>query len=241
MEKIKHLVKGEFTRLAKYNLFTASFAVALIWIVMGYFLEPEEFNLFIPLVFLMESSAMTALLVGAQMFYEKKEHTISSILISPISSLDYIISKILTHTVNILIIFFVIVGSLFFLKDMTFNYVPLLIATVLVTAFYVAIGLLLSYVSRDFTALLLNYMLMMIVFVFPSLLIMMGVFPAEWKEVLYYLPTEATIRMMNMAVEEVKWGQFFYDSAYIIVLIYVSFRYLVIPRFKSYATANLGV
>ena len=116
MEKIKHLVKGEFARLAKYNLFTASFAVALIWIVMGYFLEPEEFNLFIPLVFLMESSAMTALLVGAQMFYEKKEHTISSILISPISSLDYMISKILTHTVNILIIFFVIVGSLFFLR-----------------------------------------------------------------------------------------------------------------------------
>jgi fluoroquinolone transport system permease protein len=114
MAKIKHLVAGEFQRLTKYNLFTASFFVALIWIGLGIFLDPEEFRMFLPFVFLMEASAMTALLVGAQMYYEKKEHTISSMLISPISSSDYIISKILTNIINLIIIFGVIFLSMYF-------------------------------------------------------------------------------------------------------------------------------
>ena len=181
MAKIKHLVAGEFQRLTKYNLFTASFFVALIWIGLGIFLDPEEFRVFLPFVFLMEASAMTALLVGAQMYYEKKEHTISSMLISPITSTDYIVSKILTNIINLIIIFGVIFLSMYFIKDMTFNYLILLIAVFLVTAFYVFVGILLSYISKDFTALLLNYMVIMIVFILPSICVMIGLLPIEWK------------------------------------------------------------
>jgi hypothetical protein len=69
MTRLKHLVSGEFNRLIKYNLFTASFVVALIWVVVGYFLDKDEFFEFLPFAFLMEASAMTALLIGAEMFF----------------------------------------------------------------------------------------------------------------------------------------------------------------------------
>jgi fluoroquinolone transport system permease protein len=242
MAKIKHLVAGEFQRLTKYNLFTASFFVALIWIGLGIFLDPEEFRMFLPFVFLMEASAMTALLVGAQMYYEKKEHTISSMLISPISSSDYIISKILTNIINLIIIFGVIFLSMYFIKDMTFNYLILLIAVFLVTAFYVFVGILLSYISKDFTALLLNYMVIMIVFILPSIAVMIGLLPVEWKDYLFWFPSDVTIRLFMASTEaSVDWVQYALDSAYILVLGFIFFRFLILPRFKDYATANLGV
>jgi hypothetical protein len=36
-------------------------------------------------------------------------------------------------------------------------------------------------------------------------------------------------------------SQYLMDSVYIIVLGFVFFRFLILPRFKDYATANLGV
>lgn len=242
MEKIKHLVSGEFQRLTKYNLFTASFFVALIWIGLGLFLDPEEFRMFLPFVFLMEASAMTALLVGAQMYYEKKEHTISSMLISPITSTDYIVSKILTNIINLIIIFGTIFLSMYFLKEMTFSYLILLVAVFLVTSFYVFVGILLSYISKDFTALLLNYMVMMIIFILPSIAVMIGLLPIEWKDYLFWFPADVTIRLFMAGAEaSIDWVQYGLDSLYIIVLGFVFFKFLILPRFKDYTTANLGV
>ena len=146
MEKIKHLVSGEFTRLTKYNLFTASLVVALVWVGIGYFLELEEFKQFLPFVFLMESSAMTSLLVGAEMFYEKKEHTISSMLISPMTETEYLMGKIIANILNILLIFVIIGVSLYFFKDFLFNFHWLFLGIVLVSSYYVFVGVLLSYI-----------------------------------------------------------------------------------------------
>ncbi len=242
MVKIKHLVAGEFLRLTKYNLFTASLAVALIWVSLGFFLQPEEFMYLIPFVFLMETSAMTALLVGAEMYYEKKEHTISSMLISPISSLDYIVAKVLTSIINVIFVFGLISVSLYFLKDITFNYGMLLLGIFITVTFYVFVGILLSYISKDFTALLMNYMLLMIVFLILSMLLIIGFLPAEWKEFLFWFPTEVTIRILMTSVEEViNWRQFGLDSLYIIGFSVGFLKFLVLPHFKDYATANLGV
>ncbi len=242
MAKIKHLVLGEFTRLAKYNLFTASLVVALVWVVMGAFLELDEFKSFLPFVFLMETSAMTSLLVGAEMFYEKKEHTISSMLISPMSEFEYIVSKIWVNILNIAIIFVIIGASMYFLKDYLFNFQWLFLGLVLVTSFYVFIGILLSYISKDFTALLLNYMVMMIVLVLPSIGVVMGLLPESTLEYIYWSPTEVTLRILSASfLDSVDLVQYLKDAVYITLVSLLMLRYGVLPYFKAYATKDLGV
>jgi fluoroquinolone transport system permease protein len=242
MGKLKHLVQGEFTRLAKYNLFSASFAVALIWIVLAAFLSLDELKQFLPLVFLMESSLMTALLVGAEMFYEKKEHTISSLLISPMTQQDYMASKIIAHTLNTLIIFMVISGSLYFLKDYLLNLHWLVLAVGLVCAFYVFVGLVLSYYSKDFTALLMNYILLTLFLVFPSLMILMGLAPSWLESLLFYSPIEVTLRLMTLSITGISdWLQVGIDVGYVVLATVLLYQTVVSPKFKDYATRDLGV
>ncbi len=242
MEKIKHLVTGEFTRLTKYNLFTASLVVALVWVGIGYFLEIEEFKQFLPFVFLMESSAMTSLLVGAEMFYEKKEHTISSMLISPMTETEYLLGKIIANIMNILLIFVIIGVSLYFFKDFLFNFHWLFIGIVLVSSYYVFVGVLLSYISKDFTALLMNYMVLMIVLVLPSIFVLLGILPQSTIDFIFWTPTEVTLRLLNASFNSTFDGiQYLMDSVYIIGLSFILYRFLVLPNFKAYATKDLGV
>lgn len=242
MNRLQHLVKSEFNRLIKYNLFTASFVVALIWVVVGYFLSEDEFISFLPFVFLMEASAMTALLIGAEMFFEKKEHTISSMLISPMKESEYLIAKIIANVLNLYVMFGIIAGSMFFLKDFLFGFHWLAIGVILVTAYYVFIGILLSYVSKDFTALLLNYMLMMIVLVFPTLMVQVGLLDAIWSDYLYWTPTDVTMRLLNASIQpSVNIVDYGLDSLYVLVLSYILYKFLVLPFFKDYATKDLGV
>ncbi len=242
MEKIKHLVSGEFTRLTKYNLFTASLVVALVWVGIGYFLELEEFKQFLPFVFLMESSAMTSLLVGAEMFYEKKEHTISSMLISPMTETEYLMGKIIANILNILLIFVIIGVSLYFFKDFLFNFHWLFLGIVLVSSYYVFVGVLLSYISKDFTALLMNYMVLMIVLVLPSIFVIIGILPQSTLDFIFWTPTEVTLRLLNASFSSTFDGvQYLMDTGYIVTLSFVLYKFFVLPNFKSYATKDLGV
>lgn len=242
MEKIKHLVSGEFTRLTKYNLFTASLVVALVWVGIGYFLEIEEFKQFLPFVFLMESSAMTSLLVGAEMFYEKKEHTISSMLISPMTETEYLLGKIIANILNILLIFVIIGVSLYFFKDFLFNFHWLFLGIILVSSYYVFIGVLLSYISKDFTALLMNYMILMIVLVLPSIFVMIGILPQSTLDFIFWSPTEVTLRLLNASFSSSFDGiQYLMDTVYIVSLSFVLYKFFVLPNFKSYSTKDLGV
>lgn len=242
MEKIKHLVSGEFTRLTKYNLFTASLVVALVWVGIGYFLELEEFKQFLPFVFLMESSAMTSLLVGAEMFYEKKEHTISSMLISPMTETEYLLGKIIANILNILLIFVIIGVSLYFFKDFLFNFHWLFLGIVLVSSYYVFVGVLLSYISKDFTALLMNYMVLMIMLVLPSIFVIIGILPQSTLDFIYWTPTEVTLRLLNASFSTTFDGvQYLMDTVYIVTLSFALYKFFVLPNFKSYATKDLGV
>lgn len=242
MARIKHLVEGEFTRLNKYNLFVASLFVGLLWVVMAYFLSLDELLAFLPFVFLMESSMMTAILVGAEMFYEKKEHTISSMLISPITQQEYLIAKILANILNLLIVFAIITVSVYLIRDFLFNIHWLVLSVSLVCAFYVIIGILLSYVSKDFTSLLINYMLLVMVLVMPTLLAMIGVIPADIRDWLFWGPTEVTLRLMQASfTTSVDVGQFALDFIYVVGFSAALTFGLVLPNFKAYATRDLGV
>lgn len=241
MSMIKHLVKHEWIRLIKYNLLIASIVVAFIWVIASVFLSPQELMMFLPTIFLLEASAMTALLIGAEMFYEKKEHTISSMLISPMSSVDYMISKVIAHTLNTLLVFALMIAGFMFTIDLSINVLTLLLGTMVVACFYVGMGLLLSYFSQDFTSLLVNYMIMMMLFLVPSILIMAGLLPESLLEFTRYIPSEISLRLMSLSLGEVDWNQALIDLVITLLASVVLYRIILIPRFKSFASEHLGV
>lgn len=241
MSNLPVLVRGEFTRLSKYNLFTANFVVLLFWVLLTYFLEGDVLLRFIPLILFMDSVMMTILLVGATLFYEKKEHTINSIMVSPVTEDEYLISKIVVNVVNSLITVVFVSVAVYAIKGVTFNYFLVVPAVVMVTALHTVIGIRLSYTAKDFTSLLINYMVYVFVFVMPPLFAMVDLIDESIARFFILLPPEASNLLISSAFVEVDPWRVMIAYAYLFVLTAVLYYRVVKPGFNAYLIKETGV
>lgn len=241
MSRISILIKGEFDRLNKYNLFTANFVVLLIWVALAWFLDGEILRQFIPAIFLMDSVMMTVLLVGATLFYEKKEHTINSILISPVSEDEYLLTKLAVSALNSIITVIFISVAVYLIKDVTYNYFLLAPAVVLVTVVHALIGIRLSYSSKDFTSLLVNFIVYAFLFLLPSVFLLFGLISANFANYLILLPPETSSIIIRAGFQTVELWKILFGYIYLISLAVLLYRFSVKPKFNEYLMKETGV
>ncbi len=241
MNRIIALVKGEFKRLAGYNLLTANIVVLLVWVVMAYFLQADEVKQFIPIIFFTDAVMMNILLTGATIFYEKKEHTVNSILVSPVSEDEYIISKLVTGVLNSFITVGLIAGAMFLVKGITFNLAVLIPAVILVSVLHTLIGLMLTYATKDFTGLLLCTMAYIIVLAVPPMLGQFGIFNEGIKKLLVIVPTGISLDLINACIIPQENWRLAFGYIYLPILTIVLYRFVVKPFFNSRVTRETGV
>ncbi len=243
MQTIRHLVRAEMFRLNKYNLLKASFVVNLIWLIFIYFLKIEELKQFLPIIILMDASLMTALLNGVTLFYEKKENTLSSILVSPVKVDQYLIAKIIVNVMNSLLWtgFFVI--SVYFLKGMTYNYLLIFLAVVVISSLHTLIGIWFSYFSKDFTTLLINYMIYTLISSIPIIMGALNVFSDTASKFLFFIPLDTANKLMNYGMDngDLELLGYIVGLGYLTLLTVLLYIFKVKKDFQKYATKEVGV
>lgn len=241
MPNLRALIQGEFIRLNKYNLFAANFVVLLFWVFLAWFLEGEVLRQFIPVIFLMDSVMMTILLVGATLFYEKKEHTINSVMVTPVTENEYLLSKILVNALNSLITVAFISLAVYLIKGVTYNYWLLVPAVLLVTVVHTLIGIRLSYSAKDFTSLLINYMIYVFVFVLPPVFAQFGLIDASVSRFFILLPPEASRILIASGFAGVELWKILFGYGYLALFSLLMYRFSVKPKFNEYMMKEMGV
>ena len=170
MNRFVTLVRGEIIRLKKYNLYTASIFVSIMWIGVLHFVDMENVTEIIPQLVFIDVTSMAMLLVGVTFIYEKNESTIRGILVSPVLKSEYILAKTISNiTPSILSLTIMFLYSKIF-KTVDINYFILLSGVILVAFFHSLIGFLLTYYSKDFTDLVMNIMKVFLIFLLPVIL-----------------------------------------------------------------------
>ena len=241
MPRLSVLIKSEFDRLKKYNLFTANFVVLAVWVGLAWFLEGDILRQFIPAIFLMDSIMMTILLVGATLFYEKKEHTINSVMISPVSEDEYLLSKLAVNALNALITVTFISAAVYLIKDVTYNYLLLTPAVVLVSVLHTLIGIRMSYSAKDFTSLLVHFIVYAFVFLVPSIFLLFGIISADYADFLLILPPEASSILIRAGFEKAQLWKLILGYGYLAALSCGLYRFSVKPKFNEYVMKEMGV
>lgn len=241
MARLGILVRGELDRLKKYNLFTATTVVLLLWVGMTWLLEAEEVIAFVPLILLMDSTAMTVALVGATLFYEKKEHTINSILVTPVRETEYILAKIIVSIINSLLTIIALWAAVYFLKGVTFNFALATAAIIIITVFHTLLAIWLAYFSKNFTSLLVNFMLYVIVLMLPTVLADLGVIGEKVSRFFLILPPDAAGTILKASFATVDLWKIIFGIAYLAALSLALYKYIIKPRFNDYAMRETGV
>ncbi len=241
MGRLGVLVKGEVSRLSKYGLFQATLVVTVFWLGAAWFLGDEVIEMFVPLIFLMEATMMTILLVGATMFFEKKESTVNSILVSPVTMQEYIAAKVIMNVINSMVSVAVISVGIYLMKGITFNYLLLVPAMIMVTVVHTLIGIKIAYMSLNFSSLLANYMVYVFLFLVPPVLALFNVIRGVVTDFFILLPPEASNIILGSVFREVETWRLLASWGYLLVLSVLVYRFMIKPGFDNFVMRESGV
>lgn len=241
MTKLPVLVQGEVQRMQKYNILAGGFIVALLWVAALHFLDATLVDaLFVNLLFL-DLVSMPVIMVAVSLFYEKQEGTLQALLVSPIRHSEYVWAKVLANGLSALLTLAVLYAYAHFARGLQANLALLVVTVFLASGFHTLVGILLTYGARDFTGMLMRYMVYALVFMIPVLIDHTGLVDSRWfKLILAACPPQAVVVLLDSAVTELNWAQIWYGLIYLIVIGTLLFS-RVVHQFGTFAEKEMGV
>ena len=248
------LVKGELSRLNKYGVFSISILVAVIWAVVLFLLDEGILGTILPFVLLLDATMMSVMYIGAEMHFEKTESTISTMLVTPVTNGEMVLSKVLGNTIHnlasslLIIIVFFGAGKLGYIGDLGINIFIVVFGILLATSTFTILGLILSYYQKDFTEMLVTMFVLVIFLMLPSVLLMFGVINGEfWENIMLVNPLEAAQQVITAGFPDSETGDIVLNYKYFISLGYMLFGglllyfFVAVPKFQDYAVRQSGV
>lgn len=222
-------------RLKKYNILQISVALAFLYGVLVYFTSAEEAQTIVPLLVFVDVTMMSIIMLGASLFFEKQDGSLKSVMVSPVSLVEVIISKIMSAVLISLITGVIISGVAIIAHGAQINLGLLLLYATLGATVHVMIGFVLVIISKDFNALLVNYIVYVMVFTLPTLLFALNVFPASWEWILYISPSYVSQLLINTSIgNTITIWETILGIFYLLSLTYVLYKSFVIKKFKEY-------
>jgi fluoroquinolone transport system permease protein len=229
------LFVGDFNRYIKYNLLAASLLVVILYGVMFYFLDEGLVRNLLPVFLFFELFVMPMLFLGVELYYEKQEGTLRTMLVAPVNKYQILGAKYLVAIVAALISFSLLTVIAFLLYDITPNFLVLFLVAIISLIFAIATGLLLAYQSLDFSRLFMNYIVLVLGLYLPVVVYQFNFYRAEWFKILIdYLPPQSINNLLaysynSLALEDV-WFSFIY-----IVVLGVGLSLLAFRLFDKFA------
>jgi fluoroquinolone transport system permease protein len=238
------LIKGELLRLNKYRVTTVSLLVAFVWGLVLYFIDDMDIlEQMLPMIIMIDATMMSVIFIGSIMFFEKSEQTISTLLVTPTSTDEQILSKVIANTIHMLLSSMLIILVFYFVKGVTVNFfwmIPILIISI---AFHSLLGYVFSYHSKDFTSMLLGVMMFIIFLSIPSILHQFNIlFKGDfWRYALLITPAQASAELIALGFG----GAFTVASAISLVWLLLSgilgYVFYIKPAYKAYAVRQGGI
>ncbi|NLX61862.1 MAG: ABC transporter permease [Tissierellia bacterium] len=240
MNNFLTLLFGELQRMKKYNIFTAAILVDLLWIGVLYFAKVEDITSLIPIIVYIDATAMSMVLVGATLFYEKQEGTIRTLLVSPISKSDYILAKIFANITSNLITLLLIYAYGKIFKEVNLNLLGLIGSVVLIAFFHSLVGFLLTFNTKDFTEMLMDMMKYTFIFSIPVLLEQMGLIKNEIVDkILFIAPTKSAAVLLEATAGGVELWRSLFALIYLVAASFL-FVYIVLKKFHEFQVKEGG-
>jgi fluoroquinolone transport system permease protein len=237
------LVKGELSRLNKYNVTSISILVAIIWGIVLYFVDFEAFSALLPFILMIDATMMSVMYIGSVMFFEKSESTISTMLVTPSTSSELVLSKVIANTIHNMFSSALIIIVFYFVKDVNLNWFLIFLGIFSATAFHTIAGLYLAYFQKNFTGMLVNIMILAFGLMIPTALYEFGILSANfWEYVFLINPIQAAQEIIAGGFSGYEFSWIYYFSlAYMLVGGVLVYRFLVLPKFHDYAIKQSGV
>ncbi len=200
MAKTLWFFTQEMRRMYKYKILQISLFLALLWCALLFFIGAEGAAQFLPLFLFIDASVMSMMMMGAILFYERQENTLKPLLVTPIGVTQLILVRIV---VGILIALqSVIILGLFarFVLGVELMLMWWVFVVSVIAFAHGVLGFVISLLVKDFNGLLVNIIVYMFVFGFPSIFFALGMFSPVWENILLFSPTHGAFVLIEHGI-----------------------------------------
>lgn len=240
MDHFLHLFVGEMQRMVKYSILAASVIVIVLWITALHFTEIQDVSMMFAILLFIDATTMSILWVGVTLYFERDEGSLRSLLVTPITHLEYLLAKISANCALNIQTMLILYLYAHFLREIHLDFLPLLAAVALVAIFHSLLGLLLTYYSDSFTHLLMNMMKYVFVFMLPVMLAEVGVFQSELvRNLLYVVPTRASMTLITASTGLLEAWEIWFSAAYLLIGCGFLLR-IALRKFDEFAAGEGG-
>jgi fluoroquinolone transport system permease protein len=235
MSSIIHLIKGEIYRLFKYKIIFFGMLVSAIWLLIIAFQKPEQAAALIPLLVVTDSGLMAIVLIGAGYYFERQENTIKSVLVSPVSMGQVLLSKIVAAIFTATVSIIIVVGFSIIIHGIEVAILKLILFMLAVVVSHTAIGYIIILRSKDFLSVLVKYMGLVLLFYLPTLFFILGVIPENLEILALLSPTYSGEYLIGSAFSDTRTLYQLLAFGYLVALGVGIYWGYVYPKFKKIA------
>ncbi len=221
MQKLTKLIKWDLLTQYKYGLFVAGIILSLVWISILLFAPQQAIPDIMPIVLLGDLATMGYLFIAAMVFFEKGQGSIHAVITTPITTKQYIQSKIISLLIFILGVSLIVVYTVTIVKGLTANLLFVLLSIIITAVFYMLLGLFISTKYKDFTDFLFPTGLWLMISFIPLLGLMDLPQLSFLKNIYYLFPTHGMVLLMKGIYSPISMYDTLYAIAINVVFIYL--------------------
>jgi fluoroquinolone transport system permease protein len=235
---LKTLLKGELQRLVRYKILQTGLIVSLIWVVIVALMNKADAENLTALLIFTDTGIMSVLLIGAMMYFEKQEGTLRTTFITPVKIWQILFAKISASVIVGLVSSLLVSLTALIIHGIDINIPLILVNMAIVVTASCSLGFIFIFNSRDFNALLINYMMYLLVLLVPFILFMLGVLPQSLEDLQLVSPLYVSMTLMESALTKVRAYALIISYLYNTALSFFILKYYAGRKLKAFSTGG---
>ena len=195
MSNLKNMLKWEFILLSRYKIIHISILSVVIYFLTTQAVQSLKDQTQVHSVLLFFDPALIGIMfVGALVLFEKTENVLQALVITPMNTDDYLLSKIISLTTLSILSAAIFMTLMVLFNNTSFNIMYLTLGIILTSVMLILLGFILVSQVNNINGYLLGMGMGFIVLTFPPLLLLFGLFDSP---IFYIWPTQASFILFD--------------------------------------------
>ncbi len=195
MSNLKNMLKWEFVLLYRYKIIHISILSVVLYFLTTQAVQSLKDQTQVHSVLLFFDPALIGIMfVGALVLFEKSENVLQALVITPMNTDDYLLSKIISLTTLSVISAAIFMSLMIIFNNTSFNIFYLALGIILTSVMLILLGFILVSRVNSINGYLLGMGLGFLILTFPPLLLLFGIYDSP---VFYMWPTQASFILFD--------------------------------------------
>ena len=195
MSNLKNMLRWEFVLLSRYKIIHISILSVVLYFLTTQAVQSLKDQTQVHSVLLFFDPALIGIMfVGALVLFEKSENVLQALVVTPMNTDDYLLSKIISLTTLSVISAAIFMGLMIIFNNTSFNIFFLASGIILTSVMLILLGFILVARVNSINGYLLGFGLSFIALTFPPLLLLFGIYESP---AFYIWPTQASFVLFD--------------------------------------------